>query len=390
MLKNHLRPWKCLFAIPVILLAQAFSPAADSGPLIARIKAVGAKGAGNVEAANAWRELVRLGPDALLDILPALDNADPIAANWLRAAVDAIAEQELQAKHSLPARKLETFVLETKHAGFARRLAYEWLAKVDASAPGRLLPGMLDDPGQELRREAVEAALKKARLLIDKEDQREAIAAYRELLSSARDPDQVDGIAKTLKGLGEAVDLPRQFGFLTRWMLIGPFDNTGQSGFQKAFAPEERIDLSAEYPGKKGATLRWIDYTTEDPHGLIDLNKAIGKHMGATGYAFAAVTSTVERPVQLRAGSNNAVKIFLNGKEVYFRDEYHHGMRMDQHRSTGTLKAGRNEILIKVCQNEQSDDWAQNWSFQLRVCDQLGGPVPLTLIGTSSERSRSP
>jgi hypothetical protein len=54
-------------------------------------------------------------------------------------------------------------------------------------------------------------------------------------------------------------------------------------------------------------------------------------------------------------------------------------MRMDQHVGQGTLKAGRNEILVKVCQNEQKEDWAQLWSFQLRVCDNLGGAVPVSI-----------
>ena len=39
-----------------------------------------------------------------------------------------------------------------------------------------------------------------------------------------------------------------------------------------------------------------------------------------------------------------------------------------------------NEILIKVCQNEQEDTWAQLWSFQLRVTDHLGGKVPLRVV----------
>jgi hypothetical protein len=104
--------------------------------------------------------------------------------------------------------------------------------------------------------------------------------------------------------------------------------------------------------------------------------------MGVTGYAFAAVQSPEQRPVQLRATSKNAVKIFLNGKEIFFREEYHHGMRMDQHVGFGTLKAGRNEVLIKVCQNEQKEDWAQDWSFQLRICDALGGAVPFTVEGS--------
>jgi hypothetical protein len=386
MLKIHRGQWLLAFAL--ILLAPDFSLAADSKSLLDRIRAVGGEGAGNVEAGKAWRELVQLGPDVLLDILQAFDKADPIAANWLRSAVDTIAERELAAKRPLPADKLESFVRDTKHAGAARGLAYEWLSKVDSTAPGRLLPGMLNDPGQELRREAIEVALKDAKPLLDKKGKAEPIAAYRKLLSAARDRDQVDRIAKTLKDLGEPVDLTRQFGFITRWMVVGPFDNTGRSGFQKAFPPEERIDLSANYAGKKGAELRWAEYTSNDPYGVVDINKAIGKHMGVAGYAYAVVTSPAERTVQLRAGSNNAVKIFLNGKEIYFRDEYHHGMRMDQHIGAGTLRAGRNEILIKICQNEQTEEWAQNWSFQLRICDELGGTVPWTLIQQSSERAR--
>jgi hypothetical protein len=50
---------------------------------------------------------------------------------------------------------------------------------------------------------------------------------------------------------------------------------------------------------------------------------------------------------------------------------------MDQHVGRGKLRTGRNEILVKVCQNEQPEEWAQVWSFQLRVCDPTGGKVPL-------------
>src|SRR5215813_9125666 len=101
--------------------------------------------------------------------------------------------------------------------------------------------------------------------------------------------------------------------------------------------------------------------------------------MGAVAYALAEIDCAVERPVHVRAGSQNAIKIFLNGKPIFFREEYHHGMQMDQHIGEGTLRPGRNTLLIKICQNEQSEDWAQNWSFQARVCDQAGGVVPVTL-----------
>jgi hypothetical protein len=279
----------------------------------------------------------------------------------------------------LPAEKLETFVRETKHAGSGRRLAYEWLVKIDPTTPARLLPNMLDDPGEELRRDAVALALQNAKQLLDKNEKSAATVAYRKVLSKARDRDQVESIAKTLKSLGEPVDLAAQFGFITHWKLIGPFDNTGGNGFQTALPPEKSVDPAATYQGKKNQSLQWKEHVTGDPYAMVDLNKALGKHMGATGYAFAAIYSSKDQPVQLRAGSNNAVKIFLNGQQIYFREEYHHGTRMDQHIGQGMLKAGRNEILVKVCQNEQKEDWAQLWSFQLRLCDDLGGAVPVKL-----------
>jgi hypothetical protein len=50
-------------------------------------------------------------------------------------------------------------------------------------------------------------------------------------------------------------------------------------------------------------------------------------------------------------------------------------MSLDQYRMRGQLKAGKNTILIKLCQNEQTEEWAQRWQFQLRVCDATGTAV---------------
>jgi hypothetical protein len=366
-----------LFASLLIL-----SPAlpAEPGPFVVKIKAVGKEGAGNVEAAKAWQELVKLGPVAISDILTALDDADPAAANWLRSAVDVICDREIAASRPLPATKLEAFVKDTKRNGAARRLAYEWLVKVDASASKRLLPGMLNDPGQEMRRDAIATALVEAQKLIDKEDKFAATEAFKKLFDAARDRDQVDLIAGKLKTLGVTVDLPAHFGVIQRWLVISPFDSSGGKGFAMVFPPEQKVDLNAAYKGKDGAELRWKEVTTTDAYGLVDINKQLAKHMGAAAYGFVAIESPAEQPVQIRATSNNAVKLFLNGKEIYFREEYHHGMRFDAHTGTGILKPGRNEVLIKVCQNEQKDDWAQGWTFQLRICDAIGGAVPFKVL----------
>jgi hypothetical protein len=362
-----------------LALAAPAAAAADTAALLARIRAVGREGAGNAEASAAWKELVRLGPDALPTILAGLDGADATAANWLRNAVDAIAERALADGKSLPADRLEQFIADKKHAGVARRLAYEWLARVDKSAPARLLPDMLQDPSPELRRDAVAVAIDDARKLLVKGDKEAAAASYRKALSGACDKDQVDAIAGRLKALGSPVDLAAHFGFIRTWHLVAPFDNHNGVGFNTAYPPEKGVDLAAVYKGKGGKEARWVAHTTDSPYGAVDLNKALGKQKGTVAYAFAVVESPAARPVQLRVGSINAVKIFLNGKELFAREEYHHGVEMDQYVAAGALKAGRNEVLIKVCQNEQSEEWAQNWGLQARLCDAVGAAVPFKL-----------
>lgn len=118
-MRGGLRP----AAGPLLLALLLTSPAAgaDTAALLARLKAVGKEGAGNAEAGKAWKELVQAGPEELPAILAALDDADATAANWLRAAVDAVAERALAAGRPLPKEQLEKFVRDTRHAGPARR-----------------------------------------------------------------------------------------------------------------------------------------------------------------------------------------------------------------------------------------------------------------------------
>src|SRR5258708_6281964 len=186
----------------LILLLVSPAWAAPADELVARIKAVGAEGAGNAEATKAWKELVKLGPDALIPILAGIDDNKRTASNWLRPAVDAIGEKALKDKQPLPKDDLEKFVRTTTNPPTGRRIAYEWLARVDPTAPGRLLPGMIQDPSTELRREAVAVVLEDAKKTLTNGDQKAAVALFQKALTGACDKDQVDDIAKQLKGLG--------------------------------------------------------------------------------------------------------------------------------------------------------------------------------------------
>ena len=154
----HLR--YCIAVLLGVALVTAPAPADDdTARALAAIKAVKKEGKGNDDAGPAWKTLVSKGAAALLPTLEAFDDANPTATNWLRTAVDAIAEGEKAAGRKLPADKLEAFATNAKFAPSARRIAYELLLTQDPAAKARLLPGFLNDKSPELRRDAIAAEL---------------------------------------------------------------------------------------------------------------------------------------------------------------------------------------------------------------------------------------
>jgi hypothetical protein len=60
-------------------------------------------------------------------------------------------------------------------------------------------------------------------------------------------------------------------------------------------------------------------------------------------------------------------------------------MRVDQYSGPGLLRAGRNELLVKVCQNEKKMPWEIEWCFQVRLTDSVGAAVPFTQAKVPSQ-----
>ncbi len=227
-------------------------------------------------------------------ILTALDHASPLGANWIRNAFETVADRALRQKHSLPVAALEKFVRDRSHQPRARRLAYEWLVKVDPSASGRLIPGMLLDPAPEFRRDAVALRIAEAARVDPKVDKPKAVRLYREALSGAIHDDQVKTIAEALEKLGQKVNITDHFAFLTRFSIIGPFDNHDGKLLETVYPPETEIHLDAQYDGKLGK-VSWKPLATTNEYGIVDIAKQIHPYKGATMYLLAEFDSPQER-----------------------------------------------------------------------------------------------
>lgn len=387
------------FTIGFLLLITTLAPtvrvtavlAAGPAELDAQLqalRAVGSKGQGHRDAMQAWRQLSQADASQLPAILAGMKGTGKLADNWFRAVVEAVAQRQTDAGGQLPVAALEKFLADTSQSPRARRLAYELIAQVDATAEQRLIAPLLDDPSLELRRDAVELALQDAEARL-KAGEKEGLAQdYQRVFQSSRDLDQIKQAAAKLRELDQPVDLPRHMGFILRWKLMGPFDNTAGAGFDKAYPPEAGVDLAATCEGKVGP-VRWQDYATKDDFGIVDLNegfqrpkKAQGndyelttEHKGAVAYAYAEFDCPASRSADVRIGCINANKVWLNGILLTANQVYHSGMEVDQYVAKAALNKGRNTILVKVAQNEQEESWAQRWQFQLRICDELGTAI---------------
>ncbi len=365
-----------LIAVALLALPLGADAAEDvkTRPHLEAIRSVAKEGAGHEAAARAWSELVQADAAQLPEILAGIDGANPLAANWLVLAAQTVVQRERDAGRALPCDALETFLRDRRHAPRARYVAYTWLVEARPPMQRRLLADMLDDPSLDLRRQAVAQVLGDAIQVEELSDAEEAVPLWRRALAAARDPDQVEEIAARLRKAGEKVDLQRHFGFLTRWHVIGPFDNTDGTGYAAAYPPENEMDLEAAYAGKHGR-VKWVEHSTDHDLGKIDLNKVLVEEKDVAGYAVTEFVAAAAREVQLRLTSYNAVKLWLNGRQVAGHEVYHSGSQLDQYVAPVALKKGKNVILVKICQNNIQQEWARHWGFQLRVCDDQGTAV---------------
>ncbi len=366
-----------LSVLPQLSLASAADATADA---IALLQAARPGGVGSVENQRAAAVLVQQGEAAVLPILQGFRKASPVGENWLRNAFEQIDSDLTAAKKTIPPKVLEGFIADVSNAPAARRLAYESLRRQDPAAEARLIPGLLLDPSPEFRRDAVALLVKEAAAV----EGPAAIALYRKAFSGAVHEDQVKQISEALRKAGETVDISRHFGFVSSWMIAGPFDNREEKGFAVAYAPEAEItadgpDLAREYDGMDAKKVRWQAIETGDDFGVVDIAKQIENYKGSAMYASAVWNSSAAQTLQVRLGTPNAWKLWVNGKLVFEREEYHRSSQMDQYAVPISLQAGRNIIALKICQNEQTQDWAQKYQYQLRICDTTGaGVLPVT------------
>ena len=162
--------------------------------------------------------------------------------------------------------------------------------------------------------------------------------------------------------------------FLKQWLVLGPISLVGaqsaepaEEAQRKAFAGDSLLACGGEATVRPeigsrcvlaDGERRWelLDSSEE----LVDLAKRLGQKEHSVAYAYAEVEAAGATTILVGVGSDDGVKVWLNGKLVHenwiLRD-----VQKDQDIALLNLQQGTNRLLVKI-QNAKGD-----WGFACRA-----------------------
>lgn len=167
----------------------------------------------------------------------------------------------------------------------------------------------------------------------------------------------------------EAARLLKALGYITTWQwVVGPFGAFGSTDFDHLFGPE--ISPGTEQFNNRGRLLRKRPVSPNGLSPALDLDSLLYPSHG-TAYAMTSFSVPVRsHPYWLRIVSNDAVKVWHNGKLIFshhpYRELYAHEFVVDFRPATGP-----NYLFVKVTRANDP------WSLTLQLIDPEEGEVHL-------------
>lgn len=170
--------------------------------------------------------------------------------------------------------------------------------------------------------------------------------------------------------------------FMTQWLILGPVPVSAEESAskdeqeqKKAFDTDpfsvERFRATVKIGEKE---YKWASLASEGE--IIDLVQMLGQKEYVMAYAWARIRMAEEKRVLLAIGSDDAVKVWLNGKLVH-ENWVQRACTRDSDLVPVTFRKGRNHLVLKI------QNGLREWAFS---CRQLG-PWAMTEKLISSVRT---
>jgi mono/diheme cytochrome c family protein len=165
---------------------------------------------------------------------------------------------------------------------------------------------------------------------------------------------------------------------LGHWHLVGPFPAAdGASAFATSFVPEEKVDLKQKFE-ISGKNLKWVQR-----RDLVDGKVHPLRGGASASYLFREVEVASARRVKFGLGSNDGVKVWLDGK-VVLEQNIQRAATPDSDALTLDLSPGVHQLLVKVV------NYGGDQAFVFRALEEEGASavgVSLVLSTPANERT---
>lgn len=151
------------------------------------------------------------------------------------------------------------------------------------------------------------------------------------------------------------------------WLVVGPFPNPDRKSYDTDFLVDiggeskARGKVAGQFQGPDGETYRWqkVSFPT---FAECDLTDVFEQDELVIAYAYARIRSPKAQKVRATFGSNDGIKLFLNGELLF---EYHdkRNLMPDENEVWLPLVEGNNHLMLKI------DQGRGGWGFSFRLPD---------------------
>lgn len=163
--------------------------------------------------------------------------------------------------------------------------------------------------------------------------------------------------------LGNNASALTQSGYIRGWLVCGPFENSDLE--TECFKNEAQImPKEGEVSGGK----KWKLYSSPEDKVDLEDKELFGAYDFCDGYAYVEVKAPQRKEVRLILGSDDGIKVWLNGRNVLTND-VPRGFSADEDKLNVILEPGWNRLLLKI------SDIGGQWCFSARFSDYQNSPV---------------
>ena len=163
-----------------------------------------------------------------------------------------------------------------------------------------------------------------------------------------------------------------------QWQVVGPFDNTSGSGFDKAYPPISQPSAKS-FQNKIGAEITWRKVPSYRLDGWVDYELLNTNISNSIFFGQSFIFSPIDQTVNICIGVSGSMKAWLNDA-LMGQEKEERNTGFDVYNYQVALHKGYNRICIQTGNSEINRN-----NFLLRITDQKFNAIP-TITSTNDNQ----